>query len=68
MLCVINLSLIFRNVSCGIYSILYNCISFNKYETQCIPLVIVLLRFMIYAPSFILGKSFLEKTPLNVDS
>ena len=26
------------------------------------------LKFMTYAPSFVLGKLFLEKTPLNLGS
>ena len=30
---------------------------------QCVLLLFLSLRFMTYAPSFILGKLFLEKTP-----
>ena len=36
-------------------------------ETQCVPLLFLLSRFITYAPSFILGKLFLEKTSLNLE-
>ena len=61
------------NTSRGIYSIPKE----SKYtavfllinnETQCVPLIFLTLSFMSYAPSFILGKFFLEKTPLNLGS
>ena len=68
-----NLSLILFNTSGGIYSISKE----SKYtavfllinnETQCVTLLFLSLRLMIYAPSFILGKLFLEKKPLNLGS
>ena len=37
-------------------------------ETQCVRLFCLSLRFMTYAPSFILGKLSLKKTPLNLGS
>ena len=37
-------------------------------ETQCVALLFLSSRFMTYAPSFILGKLFLEKAPLNLQS
>ena len=68
---VIDLSLILVNTSRGIYSIpkeskyIARFLSINN-ETQCVPLLYLSLRFMTFAPSFILGKLFLEKTPLNL--
>ena len=37
-------------------------------ETQCVPLIFLSSSFMSYVPSFILGKFFLEKIPLNLGS
>ena len=37
-------------------------------ETQCIPLLFLLSRFMTYTPCYIIGKLFLEKTSLNLGS
>ena len=37
-------------------------------ETQCALLLFLSSRFITYAPAFILGKLFLEKTPLNLCS
>ena len=37
-------------------------------ETQCVPLLFLSSRFIVNAPSFVLGKLFLEKTPLNLGS
>ena len=34
----------------------------------CVPVSTYLSRFIIYAPSYILGKLFLEKTPLTLGS
>ena len=71
MLYMIDLFLILFNTSCGIYSIpkesKYTVVflSINK-ETQCVPLLYLLSRFMTYTPSFIQGKLPLEKTPLNL--
>ena len=42
-------------------------LSVNK-ETQCISLLFLSSKFITYAPSFILGKLSLEKTPLNLGS
>ena len=70
---VIDLSLILFNTSWGIYSIPKESkyaavfLSINN-ETQCVPLLCLSSRFMTYAPSFNLGKSSLEKTPLNLGS
>ena len=73
MLFVIDLSLILLNTSYGIYSppkdsnytavflLIIN-------ETKYVPLFCFLLKFVTYAPSFILGKLSLEKTPLNLGS
>ena len=68
---VIDLSLILVNTSRGIYSIpkeskyIASFLSINN-ETQCVPLLYLSSRFMTFAPSFVLGKLFLEKTPLNL--
>ena len=43
-------------------------ISVNKYRNTMCFYTFLSLRFIIYAPSFILGKLFLEKTPLNLGS
>ena len=65
------MSLILFNISCGIYSIPKESkyaavfLSINN-ETQWVSLLYLPSRFMIYAPSFILGKLPLEKTPLNL--
>ena len=70
---VIDLSLILFNTSWGIYSIpkesKYTALfmSIND-ENQCVPLLFLSSKFMTYAPSFILGKLFLNKTPLNLGS
>ena len=70
MFCVIYLSLILFNTSCGIYSIpkesKYTAVfqSMNK-ETQCVPLLFLSPRFLIYAPSFVVGKLFLEKNAIK---
>ena len=70
MFCVIYLSLILFNISCGIYSIpkesKYTAVFqlMNK-ETQCVPLLFLSSRFLIYAPSFIVGKLFLEKNAIK---
>ena len=37
-------------------------------ETNCFPLLCLSSRFMLYAPSFILGQLFLDKTPLKLGS
>ena len=69
----IDLSLILLNISCGIYPIpeesKYTAVflSINN-EVQCVPLLYLSMRFMTQAPSFILGKLSLEKTPLKVGS
>ena len=66
----IDLSL---NTSSRIYSVLKESkytvvfLSVNN-ETQCVPLLFSPSRFMTYAPTFILGKLFLEITPLNLGS
>ena len=73
MLWVINWYLILFNIYCGIYSIPKQSkftvvfLPINN-ETQCIPLLYLSSRFMAFAPSFILDKLSLEKTPLNLDS
>ena len=70
---VIDLSLILFNTSRKIYSIpkeskyTAKFLSINN-ETQCVPLLFLSLRFMTYAPSFILGKLFLENTLLSLGS
>ena len=69
---VICLSLIFSNISCGIYSISKESKYTAKFlsisnETQCVPLLFLSSRFMPYPPSFIFGKLFLEKTSLNLN-
>ena len=74
MLWVIDLFLIAFNTSWGIHSILKEpdkgdrCNSVKTNETQYVPLLYLLSKFMIYTPSFVLGKLFLEKTPLNIGS
>ena len=35
-------------------------------ETEYVPLLCLVSRFMIYAPSFILGKLSLEKNAINL--
>ena len=67
----IYLSLIFLNTSRGIYSIpkesKYTALFLSIInETQRFPLIFSSWRFITYTPSFILGKLFLEKTPLNL--
>ena len=69
---VINLSLVLFNTSSELYSILkewskYTAVflSINN-ETQCIPLLFSSVKFMTYAPSFILSKLSFEKMPINV--
>ena len=37
-------------------------------ETRWVPLLFLSWRFMTYTPSFILGKSFVEKATLNLGS
>ena len=65
-LSIIHLFLILFNTYCRIYSIpeesKYTAVflSINN-ETQCVPLILLSLRFITYAPSFILGKLFFEK-------
>ena len=68
---VIDLSLILFNISWGIYLISKE----SKYtavlllmnnETQCVNLLFLSSKFMTYDPSFVPGKFFPEKTPLNV--
>ena len=67
----IDSSLILFNTSRRVYSIpkeyKYTAVfvSINN-ETQCVPLLFLSPRFMIYAPFFILGNLFLENTPLNL--
>ena len=71
MLFVMDLPLTLFNTSCGIYSIpkeskyTATFLSINN-EAQCVPLLCLSSRFMTYAPSFILGKLSLEKTPLDL--
>ena len=59
------------NTSWGIYSVA----KISKYtaafpsinnETQCVSLLCLSSRFMIFAPSFTLGKLSLEKASLNL--
>ena len=72
-LSVMNLSLILFNISCEIYYIpktsKYTAVFFSRNnETQCVSLFCLSLRFITYAPSFILGKLSLEKPPSNLGS
>ena len=71
LLWVIDLSLILCNTCGGTYSIpkesKYTVLSINN-EAQCVHLLLLSSRFVTYAPSFILGKLFLEKMPLNLGS
>ena len=66
-------SLILLNTFCGIYSISKESkytaafLSIND-ETHCVSLLFLSSRFITYAPSFILGKLFLEKISLHPDS
>ena len=66
-----NLSFILLNTPWEIYSIPKEskytavCLSINN-DTQCAPLVCLLLRSITYAPSFILGKLSFEKIPVNL--
>ena len=62
----VDLSLILFNTSGGMHSIAKQ----SKYtavflpinnKTQCVPLLILLSKFITYAPSLILDKLFLEK-------
>ena len=61
-----DLSLILFNTSKGIYLIPKESkdaavfLSINN-ETQCVPLLFLLSRYITYAPSFVLGKLFLEE-------
>ena len=61
----------FFNTPCAIYSMSKESkqtaifLSINN-ETQCVTLLCLSSGFMTYSPSFILGKLFLEKTPLNL--
>ena len=70
---VIDVSLILFNTSRGIYWIPKESeytsvlLSVNN-GTQCDPLLFLLSRFLTCAPSFILGKLFLQKTLLNLGS
>ena len=70
MLCVIDLYLLLFNTSQGIYSIPKESKSTAlppsvNDKIQCVPLLFLSLTFIVYALSFILGKMFFEKTPLN---
>ena len=68
-LLVIDLSFTLFDTSWGVYSISkeskYTAVflSINN-ESQCVPLLFLLSKFMTYAPSFVQGKFFLEKSPL----
>ena len=67
----IDLSLTLFNSFWNIYSIpkesKYTAkIFFINNETQCVFLLFLSSRFIAYAPSFILGKLFFEKTLLNL--
>ena len=59
------------NTSWGIYSVpkqskyTATFLSINN-ETQCVSLLCLSSRFMIFAPTFTLGKLSLEKTSLNL--
>ena len=64
---------IFCNTSSGMYSIPKESKYIAKFEainneTHCVPLLFSTRSFMTYAPSFVLGKFLLGKTPLNADS
>ena len=67
----IDLSLILFNTCGGTYSIpkeskyTVAILSINN-EVQCVQLLLLSSRLVTYAPSFVLGKLFLEKTPLNL--
>ena len=66
----IDLSLILHNASDGICSISKESrhaavLLSIKNETQCVPLLCLSRRFITYAPSFILSKLFIDKTPSN---
>ena len=37
-------------------------------ETQCVSLLFLSSKFVTYTPYFYVGKLFLGKTPLNLDS
>ena len=69
---VVKLSLNLLNTAWGIHSIpkeskyTTTFLSINN-ETQYVPLLCFSSRLITFAPSFILGKLFLEKTPLNLD-
>ena len=71
LLWVIDLSLILFNTCRGTYSIpkeskyTVAILSINN-EVQCVQLLLLSSRLVTYAPSFVLGKLFLEKTPLNL--
>ena len=70
---VIDLSLILIDTSRGIYWIPKESKYAAKFlsidnEAQCVPLLFLSSRFIIYASSFILGKLFLGKTSLNLGS
>ena len=56
------------NTSRRIYSIPKEWKYTTNNETQCVPLLFLSSRFITYASSFILGKLFLGKTILNLDS
>ena len=60
-----------------IYFGIYSTPKLSKYVTlllflckaiQRVPIDLYSSRFITYAPSFTLGKLFLEKAPLNLDS
>ena len=75
--CILNmlwgtgLSLVLVNTSWWLYSVPKESkytplfLSVNN-ETQCFPLLCLSSRFVTSDPSFILGKSSLEKIPLNL--
>ena len=70
MLRVIDLYLLLFNTSQGIYSIPKESKSTDlppsvNDKIQCVPLLFLSLTLIVYALSFILGKMFFEKTPLN---
>ena len=70
MLRVIDLYLLLFNTSQGIYSIPKESNSTAlppsvNDKIQCVTLLFLSLTFIVYALSFILGKMFFEKTPLN---
>ena len=73
MLWVIDLSLILFNSFWKIYSIPKESMHTTKIflinnETQRVLLLFLSSRFIPFAPSFILGKLFFEKTLLNLGS